>query len=88
MKWLRPKKINCTYSRKKVKNKVRISYFLDLEDFFFFDAFLDVFLVLNNPFGAQNRHFNEMATWRVQIGIRFPDVSGILPIGATKKNFS
>jgi len=35
-------------------------------------------LVLNDPFEAQNGLFNEMATWRVQIGITFPDMSGII----------
>ena len=44
--------------------------------------------VLKQAFWGQNGQFNEVSLWHVQIGITFPDMSGILPIGATKENFS
>jgi hypothetical protein len=38
------------------------------------------FSALNDPFGGQNGQFNEMDAWRVQIGITYPDMSGMIKV--------
>jgi hypothetical protein len=38
------------------------------------------FLTLNDPFGDQNKQFNEMASLHVQNGPIFPDVFGMIKV--------